>query len=635
MAIRRIVLLCLIFIAFFNLTFTYAQSEFPPITAENAKSIKLIAQVGQGSIKRVDWSPDGKWMAVGSQQGVWLYSVDRERPAQLLTPAVTAEAVSFSPDSQTLVAGGNDSVLLRWSVMDGKPLKSFQLGGASVSALRHTADGKTILAGGYNGTVLSLDARTGTRKVVVNDPGHLYTVISLSLNKDGSRLLAGSSEGRMWLYDPKTGNAIRAYSRKDSALFAGEWTADETGLIGVYTDGLRSWSLGGKDTIISESGQTIRYRAGGISPNRELLATVHNTEQGHTLTITSLKTKQPILERSGKGRLVQAAHFSPDSTKIALFTEDEGIQILSLEKSDSVEKSHHYFSIRPNRMVITPDSSKVIVAGEDGQLRAWGLPGANFLGSFVGHGGLLTSGYFSVFDLSLSEDGKLLATSGVDETLRLWDVDSRTLLETYNEEVVFRRVAISPSGKHLAASDGLGKLFLWDTQSDNKRARRTQIDTDLWIGFVDEDRIIVLGYDKVAIYSWEQQAPLGSFTYPVAGNLYGVALTADRQHLALGFDNNRVIFADLTLKSQLQITLPGLPQRIATNTRYVAVSGGSEKGEVRLYTTIEDGATGGSQRPVAVFNTQEYISTLALSPGSRFVVVALNNHSFQVYGVSP
>jgi WD40 repeat protein len=78
-----------------------------------------------------------------------------------------------------------------------------------------------------------------------------------------------------------------------------------------------------------------------------------------------------------------------------------------------------------------------------------------------------------VLSAAFSSDGKTLASSSLDKTITLWDVERRVPLSiplTGHTDVVLA-VAFSPDGKTLASSSNDKTVILWDVASRRRIGR--------------------------------------------------------------------------------------------------------------------------------------------------------------------
>jgi RNA polymerase sigma factor (sigma-70 family) len=111
-------------------------------------------------------SPDGKTLATASwDQRVHLWDVAGGKETGQI--AGSAEAVAFAPDGRTLAYGGTDGVIHVWEVASGRERCRFsghQPGGdergtfaAGVAALAFTPDGRALISGGGDTTLLVWD----------------------------------------------------------------------------------------------------------------------------------------------------------------------------------------------------------------------------------------------------------------------------------------------------------------------------------------------------------------------------------------------------------------------------------------------------------------------------------------------
>ena len=64
--------------------------------------------------------------------------------------------------------------------------------------------------------------------------------------------------------------------------------------------------------------------------------------------------------------------------------------------------------------------------------------------------------------MAFSPDGRLLASGGYDETVRLWDRATGDCLRTLTAHTAVQAVAFSPDGRLLASCGNDRKVRLWD-----------------------------------------------------------------------------------------------------------------------------------------------------------------------------
>lgn len=78
-----------------------------------------------------------------------------------------------------------------------------------------------------------------------------------------------------------------------------------------------------------------------------------------------------------------------------------------------------------------------------------------------------------LFSLVYSADGRLIASSGGDRTVRIWDAKTLRLEATCQAEKGLLCVALGPDGKSVASGDWDGTVYLWTVDKGKATLRAT------------------------------------------------------------------------------------------------------------------------------------------------------------------
>jgi WD40 repeat protein len=161
----------------------------------------------KSAIEAVTWSPDGNWLATGTEDGrfqIWNAATGKEMLTQRAHDyAITS--ISWSPDGKHLATGSEDQTVKVWD-RGGNNLRTLVADKGRVNCVAWNPDGKRLAAGCWHGNVKVWDANTG-EELTTLVAGEGY-IASLAWNQDGDHIALGSGGGEVSIW------SVREKARK-------------------------------------------------------------------------------------------------------------------------------------------------------------------------------------------------------------------------------------------------------------------------------------------------------------------------------------------------------------------------------------------------------------------------------------
>jgi WD40 repeat protein len=290
-----------------------------------------------------------------------------------------------------------------------------------------------------------------------------------------------------------------------------------------------------------------------FSPDGKRLAT---SDTSGEIQIWELPSGRQLVNCKGHEHWVWAVAFSPDGNLLASASDDYRVKLWDVETGACLKTFiGHTYSV--NAIAFSSAGRYIATSSQDGTIRIWDLQApaksseadaSSRLGvvdtcvQLVGHQGRVWSVAFCpVQTAEPSGNGLILASCSEDRTIKLWDMETGSCLQTLTgHQDWVKSVAFSPDGKMLASGSFDHTLKLWDRQTGNCLSTlRGHTSSITMVAFSPNgEQLISSSYDQT-LKLWNQKTGQCIRTLQGHGNrVWSVAFDATGEWLASGGDDH-------------------------------------------------------------------------------------------------
>ncbi|HEV2829992.1 MAG TPA: caspase family protein [Pyrinomonadaceae bacterium] len=449
--------------------------ELPALKAPNSGLFSTQARVFTA------FSEDGKKFATGGfDTPTILWATETAKQLVKLTGRTNmAYKVAFSADGNQLYSGGRT----RWDLRTGRGLRISAAPGDNQLGFP-SPDGRLLATfAPNNNTVTILETPTG-RKVQTLTPTGETVVQRAGFSPDGSMLVVtygpgetqtkhtqassqlATTQNQIKIWEVKSGRELRTLSSGAGATEVGFGpdgrvlvTLGVMGEISLW-DTASGSKLGDFTSSPMAGLMQMMNGIGGMSPDQ--LRKMKPGKPGSMPQMPDMTAMSDMITNmmgsmsaGTMGRSVTSMSFSPDGRILAIGgVESKSNLDLAAMMNPAAQKQKK--NSKP------PDADEIMKSMKIeavGQVTLWDVASGQQIGAFKGHGKGVTH-------VAFSRDGRLLASSSSDNTIRIWDVAGRRELRTLAGHTAnIDSIDFSPDSRLLASAGDDGATFLWDANT--------------------------------------------------------------------------------------------------------------------------------------------------------------------------
>jgi WD40 repeat protein len=389
-----------------------------------------VVTIGEGSLARVFDVRTGAVVAAvdhGSEVGSAVLTADEEhlvttsgdRPARIWAIRGGGRLVHELPEESTsstpaVLAPANDLLVTTasdvarvWALPSGRLVADLVGHRNVIAGAAFSSDGRSLATWDVDGTALVWDPIPGSARVALS--GHGAPVTAGSLDANGDVVLTTSANGRARLWAGRVQSDLDLLTRVRTPVRAAAFSDDGVALAVADPTGISV--LRAADGTEIGAFETDGARALAVSSDGLLVATAD--PEGADVWRTPGAHVANIIFEEGTAT---ALAFSPDSSRLAVGTDKDGIRLVPLGQDAPVQLDHPG---RVTSLAFSPSGETVAAGFANGTVAVWSLDGRRPLFEAQEHakGTPVTS-------VAFDGSGRRLVTAGADSTVRVWDADT-------------------------------------------------------------------------------------------------------------------------------------------------------------------------------------------------------------------
>ncbi len=323
-----------------------------------------------------------------------------------------------------------------------------------VSACAWSPDGQRVLSGSDDNSLKVWDAASGECLRTLS--GHARSVSACAWSPDGQRVLSGSEDNSLKVWDAASGECLRTLSGHAESVSACAWSPDgQRVLSGSADKSLKVWDAASGECLRTLSGHAESVTACAWSPDGQR---VLSGSWDKSLKVWDAASGECLRTLSGHADIVSACAWSPDGQRVLSGSWDKSLKVWDAASGECLRTlSGHAESV--TACVWSPDGQRVLSGSWDNSLKVWDAASGECLRTLSGHDDIVSA-------CAWSPDGQRVLSGSWDNSLKVWDAASGECLRTLSgHDDIVSACAWSPDGQRVLSGSWDNFLKVWDAAS--------------------------------------------------------------------------------------------------------------------------------------------------------------------------
>ncbi|KAF4609693.1 hypothetical protein D9613_011929 [Agrocybe pediades] len=412
-----------------------------------------------GTLSSIAISPDTSMVAVSYGEGA-IYIWDIHARTTICGPLVGhstwVSALAFSQGGKKLISGSYDTTIQIWDVDTGNLVAGpFEGHTLTISSLALSSDGTKLISGSWDWSVCLWNVFTNENNMASPCQGVTGYIWAVAWSLDGTRIASGQENGTVAVWSAQNGEAVIepfhhsspimsiAFSPNSSIISAGTWDR------AVVSWDVRTGEMVGEPF----QGHSLCVTSVAYSPNGSMIA---SGSRDRTIIIRDCSTGQMIGNPLCHNDWVNSVAFTPESNRLVSGGDNGSIYVWNVHTGQIIFGPIKGHKEAVYSVACSPDRPQFVSGSEDETLCMWSMTtGKMIAGPFDAHCGV-------VYSVTYSRDSTKIIAGFEGGTVCVLDAEKGNILASitgHTSDVA--SVAVSPDGSKFVSGSKDGSVRVW------------------------------------------------------------------------------------------------------------------------------------------------------------------------------
>jgi WD40 repeat protein/predicted phosphodiesterase len=489
-----------------------------------------------------------------------------------------------------------------------------------VSACAVTPDGRRVVSGSWDKTLKVWDLATGHEVATLR--GHAGAVNACAVTPDGRRVVSGSWDETLKVWDLATGHELATLRGHAGLVVACAVTPDGRRVVSGSDDQtLKVWDLATGHEVATLLGHAGAVNACAVTPDGRRVVSGSDDQ---TLKVWDLATGHELATLLGHTGRVRACVVMPDGRRVVSSSSDQTLKVWDLATGHEVATLHGHADW-VFACAVMPDGRRVVSGSEDQTLKVWDLATGHEVATLHGHAD-------GVRACAVTPDGRRVVSGSDDKTLKVWDLATGHEVALHGHARGVSACALTPDGRCVVSGSDDETLKVWDLATKHEVA--TLLGHASWVSacaVTPDGRRVVSGSLDMTLKVWDLATAHEVATlHGHAGGVLVCAVTPDGRRVVSGSYDKALKVWDLATGREIA-TLHGHALAVlacaVTSDGQRVVSGSADQ-----TLKVWDLATG--HEIATLHGHAGYVSACAVTPDGRRVVSGSWDQTLKVWDLA-